>query len=99
MDEPTAALGAKQSQIVLDTIEAVSARGLAILLISHDLPRVIQAADRIAVLRHGRVVALCDRGTVTVPRLVALMLGETEAQSPDPRPLIAAPVTGTTGDD
>ena len=78
MDEPTAALGAKQSQIVLDTIESATARGLSILLVSHDLPRVIEAADRIVVLRHGRIVAELRRGEATVPLIVGLMLGQTE---------------------
>jgi ABC-type sugar transport system ATPase subunit len=78
MDEPTAALGAKQSQIVLDTIKSATARGLSILLVSHDLPRVIEAADRIVVLRHGRVVAELRRGEATVPLIVGLMLGQLE---------------------
>ena len=78
MDEPTAALGAKQSQIVLDTIKTATARGLSILLVSHDLPRVIEAADRIVVLRHGHKVAELLRGEATVPLIVSLMLGQTE---------------------
>jgi ABC-type sugar transport system ATPase subunit len=79
MDEPTAALGAKQSQIVLDTIESATTRGLSILLVSHDLPRVIEAADRIAVLRHGHMVAELQRGEASVPLIVGLMLGQTES--------------------
>jgi ABC-type sugar transport system ATPase subunit len=82
MDEPTAALGAKQSQIVLDTIKTATARGLSILLVSHDLPRVIEAADRIVVLRHGRIVAELGRGEATVPLIVGLMLGQTETTDP-----------------
>jgi ABC-type sugar transport system ATPase subunit len=81
MDEPTAALGAKQSQIVIDTIRTATERGLSILLVSHDLPRVIEVADRIVVLRHGRVVAELRRGEATVPLIVGLMLGENEASS------------------
>jgi ABC-type sugar transport system ATPase subunit len=81
MDEPTAALGAKQSQIVLDTIETATARGLSILLVSHDLPRVIEAADRIVVLRHGRMVAELQRGEASVPLIVGLMLGQTESET------------------
>ena len=57
MDEPTAALGARQSAIVYDTIKAASARGLAVLVISHDIPKMVSFADRIVVLRHGQVVA------------------------------------------
>jgi ABC-type sugar transport system ATPase subunit len=80
MDEPTAALGAKQSRIVLDTIKSATARGLSILLVSHDLPRVIEAADRIVVMRHGRIVAELRRGEATVPLIVGLMLGQTETE-------------------
>ncbi|WP_101844464.1 ATP-binding cassette domain-containing protein [Zhihengliuella sp. ISTPL4] len=76
LDEPTAALGARQSQMVLDTITAASGRGLGVLLISHDLPRVIEVADRIVVLRFGEVVADVSPRGLTVSNVVALMLGE-----------------------
>lgn len=76
LDEPTAALGARQSQIVLDTIDATRRRGLAVLLISHDLPRVLEVADRIVTMRFGQVVADLPSEGLTVTRIVALMLGE-----------------------
>lgn len=76
MDEPTAALGARQARIVLETILEAKRQGLTILLISHDLPRVIEVADRIAVMRLGRVVAILPGGMVTIPQIVATMLGE-----------------------
>lgn len=76
LDEPTAALGARQSQIVLETIGAACARGLGVLLISHDLPRVLEIADRIIVLRFGEVVADVSPENLTVSHVVALMLGE-----------------------
>lgn len=78
LDEPTAALGAKQSQIVLDTIEATRQRGLGVILISHDLPRVLEIADRIVVMRHGRAVADVRPAGMSVSSVVALMLGENE---------------------
>ena len=78
MDEPTAALGAKQSRIVLDTIEATRQRGLGVILISHDLPRVLEIADRIVVMRLGRAVADIRPDGMTVSQIVALMLGETD---------------------
>ncbi|NMR19208.1 ATP-binding cassette domain-containing protein [Cellulomonas fimi] len=77
LDEPTAALGAKQSKIVLDTIEATRQRGIAVLLISHDLPRVLEIADRIVVMRLGAVATEVDPRGTTVSDVVALMLGET----------------------
>ena len=56
MDEPTAALGVKQTALILDLIERLSARGIAVLVISHNLTDVFQVADRIAVLYLGRLV-------------------------------------------
>ncbi len=57
MDEPTAALGHRESQAVLALVRRVLDRGIAVAMISHILPHVIQLADNIVVLRHGRVVA------------------------------------------
>ena len=79
MDEPTAALGARQSQVVLDTIRATRDRGIAVLLVSHDLPRVLEIADRIVVMRLGRVSAQVRPDGMTVSRIVALMLGEQQS--------------------
>jgi ABC-type sugar transport system ATPase subunit len=56
MDEPTAALGVAQTQMVLDLIKRLSQRGVAVLLISHNLVDVFEVADRIAVLYLGRMV-------------------------------------------
>jgi D-xylose transport system ATP-binding protein len=55
MDEPTAALGVAQTTMVLDLIKRLSARGVAVLLISHNLVDVFEVADRIAVLYLGRL--------------------------------------------
>jgi ABC-type sugar transport system ATPase subunit len=57
MDEPTAALGVAQTQMVLDLIKTLSGRGVAVMLISHNLIDVFEVADRIAVLYLGRLVA------------------------------------------
>lgn len=76
LDEPTAALGARQSRIVNQTILKARERGLTILLVSHDLPSVIEIADRIAVMRQGKVVTTIPAKTATVPLIVALMLGQ-----------------------
>jgi ABC-type sugar transport system ATPase subunit len=76
MDEPTAALGPKQSAIVYETVRAAAARGLAVLVISHDIPRMLAVADRIAVMRHGAVVAELDAKAVKLTDVIGLMLGE-----------------------
>jgi ABC-type sugar transport system ATPase subunit len=57
MDEPTAALGVSQTAQVLDLIKRLSKRGIAVLVVSHNLPDVFQVADRIAVLFLGRLVS------------------------------------------
>jgi ABC-type sugar transport system ATPase subunit len=56
MDEPTAALGVKQTALILDLIKRLSARGITVLVISHNLTDVFEVADRIAVLYLGRLV-------------------------------------------
>jgi len=76
MDEPTAALGPKQSAIVYQTVSAAAQGGLAVLVISHDIPRMLQVAHRIAVMRHGAVVAVRDARTVRLAEVIGLMLGE-----------------------
>jgi ABC-type sugar transport system ATPase subunit len=57
LDEPTAALGVAQTRMVLDLIRRLKSHGLAVMVISHNLNDVFQVADRIAVLRLGRMVA------------------------------------------
>jgi simple sugar transport system ATP-binding protein len=75
LDEPTAALGARQSRIVNETIQRTRANGRTILLVSHDLPTVLAIADRIAVMRQGRVATVIPAAGATVPQIVSLMLG------------------------
>jgi simple sugar transport system ATP-binding protein len=75
MDEPTAALGVVQTRNVLDLILRVREREIAVVLISHNLPEVLEVADRIEVFRLGRRVARFQRGTVTVEEIIAAMTG------------------------
>jgi ABC-type sugar transport system ATPase subunit len=56
MDEPTAALGVRESQGVLDLIRRAKERGISVVLISHNIPQVFEITDRIFVMRHGRQV-------------------------------------------
>jgi ABC-type sugar transport system ATPase subunit len=58
MDEPTAALGVAQTAMVLNLVRSLADRGVAVLIISHNMNDVFQVADRIAVLRLGRLVAV-----------------------------------------
>jgi simple sugar transport system ATP-binding protein len=80
MDEPTAALGVVQTGRVLDLIRSVRDRGIAVVLISHNMTQVLEVADRIEVLRLGRRVARIDRAGATVERLVTAMTAADEAK-------------------
>jgi ABC-type sugar transport system ATPase subunit len=75
LDEPTAALGVEQQREVLSLIQRVRELGIATILVSHQLPHVMEIADRIAVLRRGRLAAVLDRSDATVERLLALITG------------------------
>jgi ABC-type sugar transport system ATPase subunit len=57
MDEPTAALGVSQTRLVLDLIQTLAGRGIAVLVISHNLTDVFAVADRIAVLHLGTLIS------------------------------------------
>ncbi|MCX5494014.1 ATP-binding cassette domain-containing protein [Kaistia dalseonensis] len=73
MDEPTAALGVVQTERVLDLIRQVRDQGVAVVLISHNMPQVLKVADRIEVLRLGRRVARFKARDATIESLVAAM--------------------------
>ena len=80
MDEPTAALGVRESGMVLDLIREVRARGTPVVLISHNMPQVFEIADRLHVMRLGRRVATITPKTHTMTEAVALMTGATSFQ-------------------
>ncbi|MGB2874778.1 MAG: ATP-binding cassette domain-containing protein [Gaiellaceae bacterium] len=80
MDEPTAALGVKETRQVLDLIRRVRDRGLPVILISHDMPNVFELADRIHIMRLGKRVAVVTPKTHTMPEAVAIMTGATRGQ-------------------
>jgi fructose transport system ATP-binding protein len=75
LDEPTAALGVKESRKVLDLIQDVRARGTPVVLISHNMPHVFEVADRIHIHRLGRRLCVVDPKSITMSDAVALMTG------------------------
>jgi fructose transport system ATP-binding protein len=75
MDEPTAALGVRESGMVLDLIRRVRDRGLAVVLISHNMPHVFELADRIHVARLGRRIAVLNPRDTSMSEAVAIMTG------------------------
>lgn len=75
LDEPTAALGVEQQREVLALIDRIRGNGIATVLVSHQLPHVLEIADRIAILRRGKLVGVIPRSDATTERLVALITG------------------------
>src|SRR3954471_19996981 len=75
MDEPTAALGVKESRKVLELMLDVKRRGLPIVLISHNMPHVFEVADRIHVHRLGKRAAVVTPKTHTMHEVVGIMTG------------------------
>jgi fructose transport system ATP-binding protein len=75
MDEPTAALGVKEGNMVLELIRRVRERGLPVILISHNMPHVFEIADRIHIQRLGRRVAVVDPKRISMSETVAIMTG------------------------
>ncbi len=78
MDEPTAALGVKESRRVLELIREVKASGLPIVLISHNMPHVFEVADRIHIHRLGRRLCVIDPQEYSMSDAVAFMTGAKE---------------------
>ena len=81
MDEPTAALGVKESRRVLELILDVKRRGMPIVLISHNMPHVFEVADRIHTTVWGGGIAVIDPKSYSMSDAVAIMTG---AKAPSP---------------
>jgi D-xylose transport system ATP-binding protein len=76
LDEPTAALGVAQTRQVLDLVKRLAQQGLAVVIVSHNLPDVFEVANRITVLRLGRNIAVFERDQTTQDEVVlAITLG------------------------
>jgi fructose transport system ATP-binding protein len=79
MDEPTAALGVKETAQVVALIKRVRERGLPVILISHDMPHVFELADRIHIMRLGKRAAVVTPQSHTMQEAVAIMTGAAAA--------------------
>ncbi|MEA2547426.1 MAG: fructose transport system ATP-binding protein [Chloroflexota bacterium] len=84
LDEPTAALGVRETGQVLRLIRDLRDRGLPVVLVSHNMPNVFEVADRIHVQRLGRRVAVISPTTHTPSEAVAIMTGALDVESTDP---------------
>ena len=85
MDEPTAALGVKESRKVLELMTNLRHRGLPIVLISHNMPHVFEVADRIHIHRLGRRIAVINPSEFSMSDAVAIMTGASK-----PPPMLAS---------
>jgi fructose transport system ATP-binding protein len=86
MDEPTAALGVRESRAVVDLILQVRARGLAVILVSHDMPLVFEIADRIHIQRLGRRIGVVAPESHAMTDAVAIMTGAAPPPASAPQP-------------
>jgi simple sugar transport system ATP-binding protein len=74
MDEPTAALGVKETGQVLDLIRQLHEQGVTILLISHNMKDVLAVANRVAILKNGRKVGECLTGGLNAEELATMVM-------------------------
>ncbi|HEY6132403.1 MAG TPA: ATP-binding cassette domain-containing protein [Rubrivivax sp.] len=81
LDEPTAALGVKEGNMVLELIRRVRDRGLPVILISHNMPHVFEIADRIHVARLGKRAAILNPKKISMSDTVAVMTGAMAPES------------------
>jgi D-xylose transport system ATP-binding protein len=75
LDEPTAALGVRETRVVLDLIKDTGRKNVSIILITHNLQQMFEIVDRIVVLRHGEVVGIRDRRATDPDEIVSLITG------------------------
>src|SRR5438105_4544117 len=80
MDEPTAALGVKEGNMVLNLIRRIRDNGLSVILISHNMPHVFEIADRIHIQRLGKRAAVVDPKKVKMSDAVAIMTGALKSE-------------------
>jgi D-xylose transport system ATP-binding protein len=90
LDEPTAALGVAQTEQVLALVKRLAEQGLAVVLISHNLHDIFEAANRITVLRLGRNVGVFERDKTTQQEVVQAITAGT------PTKVSGIPATGVT---
>ena len=74
MDEPTAALGHRQTEVGYQAMRKAARKGLAVVVISHDIPRMVRLSDRVAIMRHGAVIANRPTAGLGIREVIDLML-------------------------
>jgi len=86
LDEPTAALGRRESAEVMNAIDKLRGRGLPVVVVLHDVPRALEIADRVHIQVDGRRAAIVAANTITVADAVAIMNGSLEVPPQDQSP-------------
>lgn len=81
LDEPTAALGVRESQMAMDLVMSLKDHGLSVIMITHNMQHVLEYCDRVMVLRLGRLAAVKDVAEVDGDSLVSLITGANEAKA------------------
>ena len=81
LDEPTAALGVRESKMAMDLVSSLKDHGLSVIMITHNMQHVLNHCDRVMVLRLGRVSAVRDVSEVDGDMLVALITGANEGDA------------------
>ena len=81
MDEPTAALGVRETAKVEELIERLKARGLAVIVISHNFDQVLRLSEQIWVMRQGNVITGMRASDTSGDELVSLITGATQARA------------------
>ncbi|HUL63754.1 MAG TPA: ABC transporter ATP-binding protein [Burkholderiaceae bacterium] len=92
LDEPTRVLAPHEVEALFNVFGALKAEGYAILFITHKLREVIRCADRITVMRKGRIAGSMDASRADIETLVAMMFGEHAAHEPGSKPPVARPI-------
>lgn len=82
LDEPWAALGVEQTHQVRDLMIDLRSHGVAMILITHDLSDILSITDKIAILRHGRLVAFLDSKATSVNEIIGWITGALQATTP-----------------
>ena len=74
-DEPTAAMGVRESAAILAVLSDLRARGYALFCISHNIPQIFALADRICIMRSGEIIWSGDRGSISIEEAISLVSG------------------------
>jgi fructose transport system ATP-binding protein len=92
LDEPTAALGVREAAQVLELVRRIRDHGIAVVLISHNMPQVFEIADRIHIHRLGRRVSLVRTADSTMTEVVSVMTGAMPGNEPQANADAAVPI-------